>query len=81
MRWRADNEKWEVRWRENGHHRSKCFTRKGDAARFEARVLVARERGETLVDRGKETLAEFMETWWARYAIPELPDLPTPALA
>lgn len=75
MRWRADIDKWEVRWRENGHHRSKCFTRKADGARFEAKVVLARERGDVLeLDRGKETLAEFVETWWARYAIPELSD-------
>ena len=75
MRWRADIGKWEVRWRENGHHRSRCFTRKADAARLEAKVVFARERGEVLeLDRGKESLAEFMETWWARYAISELSD-------
>lgn len=75
MRWRADIAKWEVRWRENGRHRSKCFTRKADAARFEAKVLRARELGEVLdLDRGVETLAEFMETWWTRYAMPELAD-------
>jgi integrase len=75
VRWRADVGKWEVRWRENGRHRSKCFTRKADGALFEAKVVYARERGEVLeLDRGKESLAEFMETWWARYAIPELAD-------
>jgi integrase len=75
VRWRADIGKWEVRWRENGHHRSKCFTRKADAARLEAKIVFARERGEVLeLDRGKESLAEFMETWWARYAISELSD-------
>jgi integrase len=75
VRWRADVGKWEVRWRENGRHHSKCFTRKADGALFEAKVVYARERGEVLeLDRGKESLAEFMETWWARYAIPELAD-------
>lgn len=62
MRWRGDISKWRVRWRENGRHRSKCFTRKADAVRLEGKVLRARERGEMLdLDRGKETLSEFME--------------------
>jgi integrase len=40
-----------------------------------AKVVAAREWGEVLdFDRGKETLAEYMETWWTRYAIPELAD-------
>lgn len=73
IRWREDTGKWEVRWRENGKHRSRSFTRKADAERWAARVRLARELGETLdLDRGKETLAEFIEQWWRDYALVEL---------
>ncbi len=64
-----------MRWRENGRHRSRSFTRKADAERFATRVRSARELGETLdLDRGKETVAEFIERWWEQYAIVELED-------
>jgi integrase len=75
IRQRADTAKWEVRWRENGRHRSRSFTRKSDAQRFETRVRSARELGEVLdLDRGKETMAEFIERWWREYAIVKLED-------
>lgn len=73
MKRRSDTGKWEIRWRENGHNRSKSFTRKADAERFELQVRRARERGHTLdVDRGKEPLAEFIETYCRRHATPNL---------
>ena len=73
IRYRGDTGKWEVRWRENGRHRSRSFTRKADAERFETRVRSARELGEAVdLDRGKETLAEFVERWWREYALVEL---------
>ncbi len=72
-RWRPDTKKWEVRWRENGRHRSRSFTRKPDAERFAVRVHSARELGGVLdLDRGKETVAEFIERWWQQYALVEL---------
>ena len=47
--------------------------RKADAERFELKVRQARELGEPLdLDRGKETLAEFVERWWRQYAMVEL---------
>ena len=74
-RQRDDSGKWEVRWRENGRHRSRSFTRKADADRFESRVRSARELGEVLdLDRGKETVAEFIERWWREYALVSLED-------
>ena len=73
IRQRADTRKWEVRWRENGRHRSRSFTKKADAERFETRVRSARELGEALdLERGKETVAEFIERWWREYAVIKL---------
>jgi integrase len=73
IRRREDTGKWEVRWRENGKHRSKSFTRKADAERLAARVRSVRELGGGLdFDRGKETVAEFIERWWRDYALVEL---------
>jgi integrase len=70
IRQRGDTGKWEVRWRENGQHRSRSFTRKADAERFATKVRSARELGLALdLDRGKETLAEFVERWWRDYAV------------
>ena len=70
---RSDTGKFEVRWRENGRHRSKSFTVRSDAARFEAELQRAREVGRPLdLDRGRETLAEFVSVYWRRYAVSEL---------
>jgi hypothetical protein len=70
---RADTGKWEVRWRESGRNRSKSFTLKSDARRFEADVHRARELGRPLdIDRGAETLAAFVGVYWRRYAVPHL---------
>jgi hypothetical protein len=58
---RNDTGKYEHRWRENGRHRSKSFTRKEDYERFKADLRRARENGRALdLDRGKESLAEFI---------------------
>jgi len=73
MRRRPDTGKWEIRWREDGRHRSRSFTRKADAERFATRVRSARELGESLdPERGKETVAEFIERWWRQYALVQL---------
>jgi integrase len=73
IRQRSDTRKWEVRWRENGRHCSKSFTRKADAERFAARVRSARELGEVLdLNRGTETVADFIERWWRDYALLQL---------
>ena len=75
IRQRLDTGKWEVRWRENGRHRSRSFTRKADAERFATRVRSARELGDALdLDRGRETVAEFIERWWREYALLRLED-------
>ena len=73
MKRRCDTGKWEVRWRENGRNRSKSFTLKADAARFQAQVQRAREVGRPLdLDRGRETLSDFVSVFWRRYAVTEL---------
>ena len=75
IRQRTDTGKWEVRWRENGHHRSKSFTHERDARRFARKVDEARERGDLLdMSRGKETVSEFVERWWRDYAVSQLSD-------
>ena len=67
---RRDTGKWEVRWRENGRNRSKSFTLKSDAARFEVEMRRARELDRPLdLDGGRETLADFVAVYWRRYAV------------
>ena len=73
MKQRRDTGKWEVRWREHRRNRSKSFTRKSDAQAFELRIRRAREAGQPLdMDRGAQTLAEYVETYWQRHVIPSL---------
>ena len=73
MKRRPDTGKWEIRWREHGRNRSKSFTLKADAERFESQVRRTRELGQALdLDRGKESVAEFAETYWRRHAVPNL---------
>ena len=73
-RW-ADTGKWEVRWREHGRYRSRSFTREADGARFEREVERTRELGGVFdLGRGKESLAEFVEVYWRRHALPNLSD-------
>ncbi len=73
MKRRKDTGKWEVRWRENDRNRSKSFTQKADAQRFEADVQPAHETGRPLeIDRRKELLSEFVETSWRRHVVPNL---------
>ena len=75
MKRRGDTGKWEVRWRENGRNRSRSFSVKADAKAFELRVRRARELGSNLdLDRGSETVADFVERWWRDYAVPTLAD-------
>ena len=75
MKRRPVTGKWEVRWRDNGRNRSRSFTRKSDASRFEVDVRRARELGRPLdIDRGAETLAAFVGVYWRRYAVPHLAD-------
>lgn len=68
---RKDTGAWECRWRENGRRRSRSFDRKGDANTF----ATAQERRLQLgvdFDAGRESLSDFMETYWRDYAVPNL---------
>jgi integrase len=63
----------EVRWRENGRNRSKSFSRKADAGRFDLEVRRSRQLGRPLdFDRGRETVSTFVGVYWRRWAVPEL---------
>ena len=56
-------------------NRSRSFTRKSDASRFEVDVRRARQLGRPLdIDRGAETLAAFVSVYWRRYAVLHLAD-------
>ncbi len=64
---------WRVRWREGSRNRSRVLGRKRDAEAFDAEVRRRRRTGElAALDAGRETLAQFAETWWQLYALPNL---------
>ncbi len=64
---------WRVRWREGSRNRSRVLGRKRDADAFDAEVRRRRRTGElAALDAGRETLAQFAETWWQLYALPNL---------
>jgi integrase len=65
---------WRTRWRdEAGAERSKTFDRAGDARAFEAKIRTLKRSGVLAdLDAGRETLAEFVDEWWAVYAGPNL---------
>ena len=65
--------RWAVRWREGGRHRSRSFTLKRDAEKFEREVQRARELGSLFApDRGGESLNEVVERWWKEHALHSL---------
>ena len=68
---------YRIRWHDaDGRERSKTLPRGStlrDAEAFEARIKLMKRTGELpLLDRGRETLAEFAEEWWEVYAGPNL---------
>jgi hypothetical protein len=64
---------WRVRWREGNRNRSKVVGRRRDAEAFDAEVRRRRRLGElALMDRGTESLADFVQEWYAKYAVPNL---------
>ncbi len=64
---------WRVRWREGSRNRSRVLGRKRDAEAFDAEIRRRRRTGElAALDAGRETLAQFAETWWQLYALPNL---------
>ena len=72
------NGKWEVRWRPTGAagpRDSRTFDLKGDAEKFETAIKTKMQMGGVVnLDRGRITVAEFVETYWRLHAIPNLSD-------
>ena len=57
--------RWVVRYRDTtGSHRSKTFTLKKDAERYERDRKVDRERGTDLPSLRTETLTDLVRVWW-----------------
>jgi integrase len=67
---------YRVRWRdEAGRKKSKTFDRKRDAEAFEAKVKLAKRRGDLDdLDAGRQRLDAFAKEWWRLYAEPRLAD-------
>ncbi|MGH2945761.1 MAG: tyrosine-type recombinase/integrase [Solirubrobacteraceae bacterium] len=70
---------WRVRWRQDGHNRSRSFATKKAADRFDRRVKDLRASGELhLLDeepRGTMTLYDYTyDVWWPEYAEVNLTD-------
>jgi integrase len=64
---------WRVRWREAGRNRSKVVGRKRDAEAFDAEIRRRQRLGElALMERGTESLADFVQEWYAKYALTNL---------
>jgi hypothetical protein len=68
---RKPNGKWELRWREGGQRRSRTFDRKGDATAFEADRIRRKQLGHAAVP-DDVPFREFVETYWALHAKPNL---------
>jgi integrase len=64
---------YRVRWREGRRNRVRTFDQLRDAHRFEIDVRRRKQLGQVgLIDAGRQTLDEFLDEWWARYAEPFL---------
>jgi integrase len=65
---------YRVRWRDDrGRKRSKSFDRKRDAEAFEAKVTLAKRRGELDdIDAGKQRLDDLLREYWRIEAEPRL---------
>lgn len=63
-----------VTWREsNRRQRSRSFDRKKDAEAFEAKIRIAKRRGDLDdLDAGKQKLADFLAEYWRLDAEPRL---------
>ena len=54
---------------QSGRGHAKVFDRKKDAEAFEAKITLMKRQGDLDdLDAGKQTLADFTEEWWKRYA-------------
>ena len=64
---------WEVRYRDQGRHRSRVFDRKADAEDFQAEVRRRKRLGILAqLHAGDELLADFGVEWWRVHAKPNL---------
>ena len=62
---------YRVRWKdEAGKWHSRTFDRKRDAEAWEAKVVLAKRRGD--LDAGQQRLEDFVEEWWQLEAEPRL---------
>ena len=61
---------WKVQWRDDtGRQRARTFTRKADAQAWDAKIKLAKRQGDLIaLDAGRQSLADFIEEWWALYA-------------
>lgn len=60
---------FEVRWTEAGKQRSRSFTRRSDAERFDERVKLLKENGRLHeLDAERKTLAEYGAEWWPAHS-------------
>lgn len=68
--------RWEVRWWEGGRgsvRRQRTFDRKRDAEAFDREIRRRKQLdGIVQLERGRITLAELMEDYWALHAVPNL---------
>jgi integrase len=63
---------WQVKWRQGSKQRSRSFTRKSDAVRFQAEVVRAKQLGPALareLDKSRMTLAEYVAGPWRNHAV------------
>lgn len=64
---------YRVRWRDGNTNRVRTFDQLRDAYRFDADIRRRKQLGEVgLLDAGRQTLNDFFEEWWSRYAEPFL---------
>ena len=62
--------KYVVRWRSEGRHRSKSFTYRRDAERWDREQKRSKELGVSLdPQRGSQTLSEVVEGWWTAHVV------------
>lgn len=60
----ADGPRWQVRWRENGHVRTRSLPTKSAANALDADVKARKFKGEVLPRAGRDTLATAYDEWW-----------------
>jgi integrase len=71
---RAHGVVYRVRWHDDARRkRSRTFDRKRDADAFEAKIKLAKRRGDLAeLDAGRQQFGDFADEWWRLYAKPNL---------